>query len=162
MPRGSEKPGEVPPGYEEYPLDNRGHRQPDTSSPPLWDPRYWSKKVWIGIAAVVVIAIVIGVAVGVTQGKKKSYPDYSQLTYTLKDTCESYTHSLLLLDNIYIHADHCEIIVQGENFFDNFNYYTGYDPAQGFVHYVPQVQAQQMVSHHSRISQLLVLHIQHP
>ncbi|PTB78443.1 glycoside hydrolase family 16 protein [Trichoderma longibrachiatum ATCC 18648] len=120
MPRGSEKPGEVPPGYEEYPLDTRGHRQPSASSPPLWDPRHWSKKVWIGIAAVVIIAIVIGVAVGVTQGKKKSYPDYSQLTYTLKDT------------------------FQGENFFDNFNYYTGYDPAQGFVHYVPQAQAQQM------------------
>ncbi|KAL7823965.1 family 16 glycoside hydrolase [Trichoderma gracile] len=120
MQRGSVKPGEAPPGYEEYPLDSRGHRQSGSSSPALWNPRYWSRKVWIGIAAVVVIAIVIGVAVGVTQGKKNSYPDYSQLTYTLKDT------------------------FQGENFFDNFNYFEGWDPAGGFVHYVPQPRAQQL------------------
>lgn len=28
-------------------------------------------------------------------------------------------------------------LVSGTNFFDNFNYFTGYDPTQGFVHYVP-------------------------
>lgn len=38
------------------------------------------------------------------------------------------------------------LLVQGESFFDNFNYYTGYDPAQGFVHYVPEVEAQRLVS----------------
>jgi hypothetical protein len=29
----------------------------------------------------------------------------------------------------------------GTTFFDNFDYFTGYDPAQGFVHYVPAAQA---------------------
>ena len=29
------------------------------------------------------------------------------------------------------------VVVSGTSFFDNFDYYTGYDPAQGFVHYVP-------------------------
>ncbi|KAL7790879.1 family 16 glycoside hydrolase [Trichoderma ceciliae] len=115
------KPGEVPPRYEEVVIDprSRGFRQA-RSSVPWWNARYWSKKVWIGIAVVIVIVIIIAVAVGVTKGKKSSYPDYSQLNYTLKDT------------------------FQGENFFDNFNYYTGFDPAHGFVHYVPELQAQQL------------------
>lgn len=30
----------------------------------------------------------------------------------------------------------------GTGFFDNFDYFTGYDPAQGFVHYVPAETAQ--------------------
>lgn len=85
------KPGEIPPRYEEFQVGSGGGYQKSGSSASAWDPRYWSKKVWIGIVAVIVIAIVIGVAVGVTQGKKTSYPDYSQLTYTLKDTCE-FTH----------------------------------------------------------------------
>lgn len=76
------KPGEIPPRYEEVNLGSSGGAG---DRAPWWK----SKKVWIGVAAVVVIAIVIGVAVGVTQGKKNdSYPDYSQLNYTLKDTCE--------------------------------------------------------------------------
>ncbi|KAK1243787.1 hypothetical protein MKX08_001925 [Trichoderma sp. CBMAI-0020] len=109
------KPGEIPPRYDEVNLGSGGGDGARYGAP------WWkNKKVWIGVAAVVVIAIVIGVAVGVTQGKKSSYPDYSQLTYTLKDT------------------------FQGESFFDNFNYYTGYDPAQGFVHYVPEVEAQRL------------------
>merc|ERR1712113_1250684 len=31
----------------------------------------------------------------------------------------------------------------GTDFFDNFNYFTGYDPTSGFVHYVPNTTAQQ-------------------
>jgi hypothetical protein len=31
--------------------------------------------------------------------------------------------------------------VSGTTFFDNFDYFTGYDPAQGFVHYVTAAQA---------------------
>lgn len=77
------KPGEIPPRYEEVNLGSSGSDGARYGAP------WWkNKKVWIGVAAVVIIAIVIGVAVGVTQGKKSSYPDYSQLTYTLKDTCE--------------------------------------------------------------------------
>lgn len=76
------KPGGIPPRYEEVNLGSSGGGA--RYGAPWWK----SKKVWIGVAAVVVIAIVIGVAVGVTQGKKSSYPDYSQLTYALKDTCE--------------------------------------------------------------------------
>ncbi|KAF4120578.1 Glycosyl hydrolases family 16 [Geosmithia morbida] len=84
---------------------------------PWWNARYWPKKVWAGVAAIVVIVIVIAVAVGVTQSKKDAYPNYTELSYSLKDTFE------------------------GENFFDNFDYFTGYDPTSGFVHYVPESQA---------------------
>ncbi|KAL7903394.1 glycoside hydrolase family 16 protein [Trichoderma sp. SZMC 28014] len=112
---GRTKPGEIAPRYEEVNLGSGGGDGARYGAP------WWkNKKVWIGVAAVVIIAIVIGVAVGVTQGKKSSYPDYSQLSYTLKDT------------------------FQGENFFDNFNYFTGFDPAQGFVHYVPEGTAKQL------------------
>jgi hypothetical protein len=86
------KPGEVPPRYEEVNLGSSGGDGARYGAP------WWkNKKVWIGVAAVVIIAIVIGVAVGVTQGKKSSYPDYSQLTYTLKDTCEFTFSSLFWL-----------------------------------------------------------------
>jgi hypothetical protein len=30
------------------------------------------------------------------------------------------------------------------DFFQNFDYFTGYDPTQGFVHYVPEAQAKQL------------------
>ncbi|UKZ46342.1 hypothetical protein TrVGV298_000543 [Trichoderma virens] len=120
MERSSVKPGEIPSRYQEFAVGSGGDYQRSGSSAPAWDPRYWSKKVWIGIAVVIVIAIIIGVAVGVTQGKKSSYPDYSQLSYTLKDTCEE------------------------KPFFDNFNYFTGFDPAGGFVHYVDAGRAQQL------------------
>ncbi len=48
------------------------------------------------------------------------YPDYNRLNYQLKD---SYS---------------------GVNFFDRFDYFTGYDLSQGFVHYVDQAGSQQM------------------
>ena len=32
----------------------------------------------------------------------------------------------------------------GTNFFDNFDYFTGYDPSSGFVHYVPEAEATQL------------------
>jgi hypothetical protein len=32
----------------------------------------------------------------------------------------------------------------GTSFFDNFDYFTGYDPSSGFVHYVPSAQAQSL------------------
>lgn len=48
------------------------------------------------------------------------YPDYNRLNYQLKDN------------------------YSGVNFFDQFDYFTGYDPSQGFVHYVDQAGSQQM------------------
>ncbi|KAG6008848.1 hypothetical protein E4U43_000090 [Claviceps pusilla] len=97
---------------------NRGHGHRATTSRPWWNPRYWTRKIWIGVAAVVVIVIIIIVAVAVSLSKKNnSYPDYSPLTYNLQDT------------------------YAGETFFDQFDYKTGYDPAQGFVHYVPKEEA---------------------
>lgn len=59
---------------------------------PWWDPRGWRKRVWAGIAALVVVAIVVGVVAGVLVAKANRYPDYSKLTYTLKDTCKPCHH----------------------------------------------------------------------
>lgn len=99
---GRTKPGEIAPRYEEVNLGSGGGDGARYGAP------WWkNKKVWIGVAAVVIIAIVIGVAVGVTQGKKSSYPDYSQLSYTLKDTCEFYflfTVSFSWLANVLGHT----------------------------------------------------------
>ncbi|KAK4575093.1 hypothetical protein LTR86_000945 [Recurvomyces mirabilis] len=82
-----------------------------------WSPRNWSKKIWIivGIVAAIIVAVIIIGAVVGTQ--KSAYPDYSPLSYTLQDT------------------------FHGSSFFDNFDYFTGYDPTHGFVHYVPAATA---------------------
>jgi hypothetical protein len=84
-----------------------------------WAPSNWSKKAWLGAAlgiAVVIAAIIIGAVLGT---RATAYPDYSKLTYTLTDT------------------------YSGTSFFDNFEYFTGYDPTSGFVHYVPEATASQ-------------------
>ncbi|OIW30281.1 hypothetical protein CONLIGDRAFT_362031 [Coniochaeta ligniaria NRRL 30616] len=80
-------------------------------------PWYRKKRTWAAVALVIIIAIVVPVAVVVTRNKKSAYPDYTTLNYTLLET------------------------YSGETFFDQFDYYTGYDPAHGFVHYVPSVEA---------------------
>ena len=84
------KPGDAPPRYEEIQLSRNSrdvrHFQ---SSMPWWNPRYWRKRVWGGIVAVVVIVIVIVIAVVVTQSKNNSYPSYTQVSYSLKDTSKS-------------------------------------------------------------------------
>lgn len=85
-----------------------------------FDPRAWGKKVWISLALVVVVILAVVPAVVVTEQKKNRYPDYSPLTYSLSET------------------------YAGEQFFDKFNYFTGYDPTGGMVHYVPQPQAEQL------------------
>jgi hypothetical protein len=36
-------------------------------------------------------------------------------------------------------------LVSGTSFFDNFDYFTGYDPTGGFVHYLNLEQATQFV-----------------
>jgi len=51
--------------------------------------------------------------------KKNAYPNYSQLSYKLVDQ------------------------FAGTSFFDNFDYFSGYDPTAGFVHYLNSEQAAQ-------------------
>lgn len=89
----------------------------DTLSHPWWNAKHWGKKGWFTTAGVVA-AIIIIVAVAATEAAKANrYPTYSKLTYSL---AENYT---------------------GTDFFDNFDYFTGYDPSSGFVHYVPAEMA---------------------
>ena len=95
-----------------------GYQQPVDQAPqrPQWTPR---KKLFVGLAvfaAAAIIAIVIGVPVGVTR-KKNQYPDYSRVSYKLQDT------------------------MQGESFFDGFTFYSGQDPTHGFVQYLNQPAA---------------------
>ncbi|CAM1508179.1 Fc.00g050270.m01.CDS01 [Cosmosporella sp. VM-42] len=112
------KPGDAPPTYEEIMLTrDTGNVRRVQSSMPWWNPRYWRKRVWAGVVAAIIIVIIIIIAVAVTQSKNNSYPDYTELSYSLKDT------------------------YSGESFFDQFDYFTGYDPTSGFVHYVPREQA---------------------
>ncbi|KAH8177273.1 glycosyl hydrolases family 16 domain-containing protein [Sarocladium implicatum] len=97
--------------------------RPVQTSMPWWNPRYWSRRIWLLVVFIVVALIAIIIAVVVTQTRSSnsgSYPDYTNLTYSLVDT------------------------YGGENFFDNFDYFTGYDPTFGFVHYVPKPQADQL------------------
>lgn len=79
----------------------------------LLRPRTWGKKTYIVIGLIAVVVIVAAVVGGVEGSKAAAYPNYYALSYKLADT----------------YAD--------TDFFDNFNYFTGYDPASGFVHYVP-------------------------
>lgn len=74
-----------------------------------FDPRGWRlrTKILAGIGVVVVIIVIIVAAV--LGSRANRYPDYSKLDYKLQDT------------------------YQGSSFFDDFNYFTGYDPAEGFV-----------------------------
>ncbi|KAK5993586.1 putative glycosidase C21B10.07 [Cladobotryum mycophilum] len=116
------KPDDVPPRYEEVVLSRYGDNNANNTGPSgsRWNPRNWGKKIWAIVVAVAVIIIIIIVVVAVTSSRKKHYPDYSQVNYNLVETYE------------------------GEGFFDKFNYFTGYDPAGGFVHYVPEAQAKQL------------------
>ncbi|KAH6893280.1 concanavalin A-like lectin/glucanase domain-containing protein [Thelonectria olida] len=119
------KPGEAPPAYDEIMLDRGGAaddhvRHVHSSGAPWWNARYWRKRVWLGVVVAIlgIVAIIIGVVVSVSQ--RSRYPNYTALSYKLVDT------------------------YSGESFFDQFNYFTGYDPSNGFVHYVPQTQAESL------------------
>lgn len=87
-----------------------------------WNPRNWTRKIWIIATVVLICALIVIIvpAVVVTQ-KSSAYPDYSALSYSLADTYE------------------------GEDFWtDNFDYYVGYDPTSGFVHYSNPTQSEEM------------------
>ncbi|KAF5689390.1 endo-1,3(4)-beta-glucanase [Fusarium denticulatum] len=115
------KPGEIPPIYDEVMLARKGQEiRHASSSMPWWNPRYWRKRIWVAIIIVIIVIVIIIVAVAVERARKNMYPDYTPLSYSLKDT------------------------YGGESFFDQFSYFTGYDPTEGFVHYVPEAQAKDL------------------
>jgi hypothetical protein len=62
------------------------HGQYD-SYQPWYNFRYWGKRAWAGAVAVVVLIIVIIIIVAVEVTKKNAYPDYTQLNYSLAETC---------------------------------------------------------------------------
>ncbi|OJJ50315.1 hypothetical protein ASPZODRAFT_157215 [Penicilliopsis zonata CBS 506.65] len=87
---------------------------------PWYDPRGWSLRTKLLIAAGIVV-VIVGIIVGVVEGTKASaYPDYSALNYTLVDT------------------------YSGTEFFESFDYYTASDPTDGFVQYVDASTADMM------------------
>ncbi|KAK5116488.1 hypothetical protein LTR62_008037 [Meristemomyces frigidus] len=101
---------------------NDYHPPPDykvTQSPlsSRWAPRNWNKKTWIGISIAAIILLVVIIVAAVVGSQNNAYPNYTALQYTLTDT------------------------YAGTDFFDNFDYFTGYDPTHGFVHYVPNTTA---------------------
>jgi hypothetical protein len=78
--------------YDEIMLSRKGQDvRHAPSRMPWYNPRYWRKRVWAGVATIVVIIIIIIVAVAVSQSRKNRYPDYSPLEYSLADTCRSIT-----------------------------------------------------------------------
>jgi len=95
-------------------LEGMHPAQPRRSGSAL-NPKNW--KLWQKLAAavillIVIIVIIVGAVVGSNAAKKaNSYPAYSKLNYSIKDN------------------------FAGSSFYDNFDYFTGYDPTQGFIHY---------------------------
>ncbi|KAF2192943.1 glycoside hydrolase family 16 protein, partial [Zopfia rhizophila CBS 207.26] len=76
----------------------------------IWGIAAW---IWVGaITALLIVATILGGVLGARAIASDTYPDYSKINYKLQDT------------------------YYGATFFDNFNYFTGYDPTHGFVHYV--------------------------
>lgn len=102
--------GEAPPPYPYQGQDNYA----------WWKPNYWGWKQW-AIAAISFIVILIAIVVGAVLGvRANQYPNYSKLTYSIKDT------------------------YSGTTFFDKFDYFYGYDPAEGFVHYTDREAAKSL------------------
>ncbi|KAF1972625.1 hypothetical protein BU23DRAFT_466909 [Bimuria novae-zelandiae CBS 107.79] len=77
-----------------------------------WNPRNWTPFAWIVVGIIAALVVVAAVVSGVLGARANAYPDYYRIDYRLKDT--------------YV----------GSTFFDDFDYFTGYDPTHGFVHYV--------------------------
>lgn len=112
---------------------SRGHEHRPTLTHPRWNPRFWTRKVWIGFAAINMMATVLVVSAAVARTREgSSYPDYSPLTYTLKDTCTLLLHYRISPGDIgRIHEPRrlTPASDSGESFFDHFNYKTGDDPS---------------------------------
>ncbi|RMZ78919.1 hypothetical protein DV737_g3677, partial [Chaetothyriales sp. CBS 132003] len=109
----------VQPAYTKH--ESTFDRSDSTTDTPYWrDPREWSVGRWIVIGLGVVICVLVAVLVPLLITRANKYPDYSQLTYSLAET------------------------FQGEDFFDSFNYFDDYDPAEGFVHYANSEEAESL------------------
>ncbi|KAI2633881.1 concanavalin A-like lectin/glucanase domain-containing protein [Xylaria nigripes] len=91
-----------------------------TEYEPWWKARYWRKRTWALAAFVFAAILIVVIVVPVKVAENNRYPSYSKLDYALADE------------------------FSGSTFFDNFNYFEGFDPAQGFVHYVPRERAAQL------------------
>ena len=84
-----------PPKYVDIGLrgsnDTMGQRYYEHPSAPWYEWRSWSKRIWayvaVGIVAILLIIIIVPVEVSKAQ-RANSYPDYTPLNYTLKDTCK--------------------------------------------------------------------------
>ena len=74
-----------------------------------WNPKTWSCRRWLVIALILVVALIIIIVVAIKIKEASRYPNYSSLKYKLTQT------------------------YHGADFFSDFNYFSGYDPAQGFV-----------------------------
>jgi hypothetical protein len=66
----------------EYKLD-----RDDTLNHPWYDFKYWGKRGWLTLVAVIVAIIVIIIVVAVVETKANKYPDYTALSYSLSETC---------------------------------------------------------------------------
>jgi len=75
-------PGASPPAYVTD--------KPETLEPRWYDFKRWGWKRWAILGAGVVAIIVIVVVAVVEVEKANRYPDYSKLSYSLEDTCESF------------------------------------------------------------------------
>ncbi|KAI0852360.1 glycoside hydrolase family 16 protein [Daldinia vernicosa] len=104
---------------QDYPRRNMYNKY-NKSALPWWNPRSWRKRTWAIVVVALIIIIIVAVVTPVEVAKANRYPNYTKLNYALVDE------------------------YSGTSFFDKFNYFTGYDPAQGFVHYVPEAQASQL------------------
>lgn len=87
------------------------YKEYETPSPrgSKWNPKTWSRKtilIALGVAAIALIVLIVALYFGL---KDEAYPNYTALSYTLQDT------------------------YSGSDFFDSFDYFTGYDPTYGFV-----------------------------
>jgi hypothetical protein len=85
--------------------------EPDDPSSSAWNPRNWTRRIWLIIVTVIVVivVVVVGTVVGVRATRNgdsgnTSYPDYFKLNYTLIDTYSS------------------------TSFFDKFDYFSTWDP----------------------------------
>jgi hypothetical protein len=106
-----------------------------------WNPKNWSRRIWLIVGTVIflivvaIIATIIGVRATKDNGGSgvdySSYPDYSKLNYTLVDTCELRPGLRLGCTQRSSGAD---LTDSGTSFFDEFNYFTGYDPGMSSLH----------------------------
>ncbi|KAL4810927.1 concanavalin A-like lectin/glucanase domain-containing protein [Aspergillus unguis] len=106
--------------------------EPAKGSSAWYNPRGWSLRTKLIVAAVTVAAI-IGIIVGAVEGsKERRYPDYSPLDYKLVD------------------------VYSGEKFFDQFRYFSEEDPTDGFVKYVNESTAHMLNLTHATANSAVI------